>query len=369
MSQKPLSDKALRDTLAFYDAAHGVAAKAAILAGIGVNTFKHRLQMARNKFGITAPTVKADQGIQKRAEQLSELNQLQKEVVVLRQALSEKGKITKIPAPKRRPTSDRDRVRVIMMDSHGSHIDPAAFAAFRADVAILDPDEFVGIGDHVDAGGFLAAHHTMGYLAQLDESAWADDLGAWENQLNSLQEAAGNARWTLLEGNHEKRIEQWAVQQTLGNRKDAEMLMRAMSPQDRLNYVKRGIDYVRYGELREGVPVRGAVRLGKCYFTHGTYCGPNAARNHAAKFGAPVVYGHTHTPSTYFGKTVHGGTHAAWNFGCLSKMAPRYMHNTPDNWAHGYGIQLIAKSGHFTTIHVPIIKGVSYLPTAFRSQK
>jgi len=305
--------------------------------------------------------------VARRAAQLADLEALTKEVVALRQALVEKSKAPKIPKAHHRPASDRDRIRVIMPDSHGSHADLAAFAAFHADVALLNPDEFVGLGDHMDAGGFLAQHHTMGYLAQLDESSWAADLAAWEGQLNLLQKAAPRAKFTILEGNHEQRVEKWAVQSTIGNRGDAEMLMRAMAPQHRLDYAGRGIDYVRYGELREGCAVRGAVRLGKCYFTHGTYCGPNAAQKHASKFGAPVVYGHTHTPAAFFGKTVHGGVHAAWNFGCLSKMAPRFMHNAPDNWGHGYGLQLVSKSGHFTTIHVPIINGVSYLPTAFRA--
>lgn len=366
-----LTDDVLRQTLAFYDAAHGNLSKAAALAGLCRSTFLTRLAAARRRFGMKAvPAMRqaaVDQAVKQREEETLELKHLRKENAVLRQSLSE-GHAPKIPKARARAPSDRDRVRVIMPDSHGSHIDPEAFAAFLADVKALDPDEFVGLGDHMDAGGFLAQHHVMGYLAQLDESAYADDLAAWETQLNSLQEAAPNAAFTILEGNHEKRFETWAVQQALGNAKDAQTLLEAVSPQYRLDYKKRRIDYVRYGELRDGMNVRGAVRLGKCYVTHGVYCGPNAALRHAQKFGAPVVYGHTHTPAAYFGKSAHGGVHAAWNFGCLCKMAPRYMHNSVDNWGHGYGIQLVAKSGHFTTIHVPIIKGISYLPTAFRGQ-
>lgn len=368
-NQYSVTDADLRSALKFFHAARGVAAHAAKLAGLSRQTFLGRLAAARRKFGdktAVAP-VKVDKAVAQRAAETDELAALRRENVVLRDALAHRAvaKAPKLPKAKARSGKD-DTVRVIMPDSHAHHIDAPAFAAFLADVKTLNPDEFVGLGDHVDAGGFLAAHHVLGYVAQLDECSWEQDLAAWESQLNALQAAASVAKFTILAGNHCTRVEKWAVQQSLGNQRDAEMLRRALAPEDRLDYAGRGIDYVKYGEQREGVPVRGAVRLGKCYFTHGFALGKDAARNHAIKFGAPVVYGHTHTPATYFGKTVHGGVHAAWNFGCLCKLAPRYMHNNPDNWAHGYGIQLIARSGLFTTIHVPIIKGVSYLPSAFK---
>ncbi len=362
----PMTDKLLKEALGFYTAAAGNVTRAAKLAGLTRPTFKDRLSRARAKFGSTT-IVPEDKGAARRAQDSRELDQLRKENVLLRSALTNKAAVKpqKLPKAKTRSGKD-DTIRVIMPDSHAQHIDTAAFAAFLADVKLLDPDEFVGLGDHVDAGGFLAQHHTMGYVAQLDECSWEQDLAAWESQLNALQAAAGRAKFTILAGNHCVRPEKWAVQQSLGNQRDAEMLKRAVAPEYRLDYAGRGIDFVEYGEQREGVPVRGAVRLGKCYFTHGFALGKDAARNHALKFGAPVVYGHTHTPAAYFGKTVHGGVHAAWNFGCLCKLAPRYMHNNPDNWAHGYGLQLVARSGLFTTIHVPIIKGQSFLPTAFK---
>ncbi len=369
MAQPPITDAELRSTLKFFHAARGVLSHAAKLAGLSRSTFASRLAGARRKFGETAAVVPkaVDKAVAQRALEADELGALRRENVVLRDALARKAvaKAPKLPKAKTRSGKD-DTVRVIMPDSHAHHIDGPAFAAFLADVKTLNPDEFVGLGDHCDAGGFLAAHHILGYVAQLDECSWEQDLAAWESQLNALTNAASRAKITLLAGNHESRVEKWAVQQSLGNQRDAGMLRAALSPEDRLDYAGRGIDYVQYGEQREGVPVRGAIRIGKCYFTHGFALGKDAARNHAIKFGAPVVYGHTHTPATYFGKTVHGGVHAAWNFGCLCKLAPRYMHNNPDNWAHGYGIQLIARSGLFTTIHVPIIKGVSYLPSAFK---
>lgn len=364
MSTAPLSPKTLRDTLKFLALAAGHKANAALLAGIPVTTFQARVKQALALPGAKAP-VKVDRGTLQRAAESHELEALRTEAALLREQLAARVKVPKFPKVKRRSGKD-DYVRVIIPDTHSQHIDPQAFAAVLEDIKALNPDELVGLGDHLDCGGFLAQHHVIGTVAQMDEVSYSEDLACWEKQLNLLQSAAPRAKITLLEGNHEERVERWCVQQTLGNQRDAELLRRTLCPEFRLDYKGRGIDYVRHGELREGVPVRGAIRLGKCYFTHGFALGKDAARNHAIKFGAPVVYGHTHTPSTYFGRSVHGGVHAAWNFGTLAKANPRYMHNNPDNWGLGWGLQLVSRSGHFTTVHVPIIQGESYLPHILR---
>lgn len=354
MSGHPLTKQQKRDTMKWFRAANGNVSQAARLAGLLRSTMAARVR----DLGLRDTYQPVDR---KDVEEAKELARLRKENTLLREQLHAKAKTPKIPKVTLR-AGTRDSLRVIIPDSHGRHIDPRAFAAFMADMRYLIPDEIVGVGDHLDCGGFLAKHHTLGYVAQLDESSYADDLKAWEEQLNMIQSVNPKARVVLLEGNHEARVERHAVMETLGNAKDAELVRRALCPQYRLDYEKRRIEYVRYGEIHPGHDIRGAIRLGKCWFTHGNACGPGAAKKTAEKFGAPVVYGHTHTPAAYFGKSVGGGVQAAWNFGTLAKFAPRFMHNNPDNWGHGYGIQFIASSGHFTTIHVPIINGVSFLP-------
>ena len=59
--------------------------------------------------------------------------------------------------------------------------------------------------------------------------------------------------------------------------------------------------------------------------------------------------------------TVGAGEIGVWSFGCLALKQQLYQHSRPSNHVHGYGIQLVSRSGHFLTISVPIIKGVSYL--------
>lgn len=358
----------LKRTLAYLDAAQGNATHGARLAGLPRQTFVARLSEARRRLDPNAvlPAQVSHPDVVRHAAEAAELISYRKEVGILRQALATRGKVAPLKVPARRAKAPKSLTRVIIPDSHGSHIDPDAQRAFLQDLKALDPDEIVGLGDHVDCGGFLAAHHTLGYVAQLDEVGYEADLNAWGTFLDAIQKAAPRAHIHILEGNHELRIQRWAVDQALGNGKNADFLNRAVGPEYRLDYKGRGIRYAHYGEFHDGLPARGIIRIGKCFFTHGFSLGTRAAENHARKVGGPVVYGHTHTAAGFYGSTVKEGAIAAWNFGTLSKRAPRYMHNNPDNWSLGYGTQFVAPSGLFTTFGIPIIDGTSLLPDIMR---
>ena len=66
----------------------------------------------------------------------------------------------------KRPTKDDDTFcRVIIPDSHGCYIDEGAAAAMLADLAVIRPASIIMLGDHLDCGGFLAQHHTIGFVA------------------------------------------------------------------------------------------------------------------------------------------------------------------------------------------------------------
>lgn len=95
-----------------------------------------------------------------------------------------------------------DITRVIIPDSHGASIDPDAAAAFLADLKRLDPEQIVMLGDHLDCGGFLAAHHTLGFVAETSLT-YAQDVKACNLFLDAIQAAAPRARIDYLAGNHE----------------------------------------------------------------------------------------------------------------------------------------------------------------------
>jgi predicted phosphodiesterase len=268
--------------------------------------------------------------------------------------------------PARRVKRAREYTRVIIPDTHGSAIDTAAAAAFLADLKGLDPEEIVMLGDHVDCGGFLAQHHTLGYVAQTEYS-YCDDLAATNQLLDLIQDAAPRARIHYIEGNHERRVETWCVTQTLRHQKDCEMLRKAFAPEYQLHLAERGITYYRQATSYMGLRIPGAIQLGKCFFWHGVSTAKHAASVNLHQFSGNVVYGHTHREDSSSRRPVNIGDIRAWNPGCLCQLQPLWCHTRPTDWNHGYGVQSVLPSGEFLHINVPIIEGRSLLMPIWKS--
>lgn len=253
-----------------------------------------------------------------------------------------------------------DVLRVIIPDSHGSAIDPAAASAFLSDLKKIDPHEIVMGGDHVDCGGFLAQHHTLGYVAQTDYS-YTEDIAAANTFLDAIQAAAPRARIHYIEGNHERRVETWCVTESLRNEKDAKMLRRFLAPEYMLRLKERGITYYRQSEHYMGINIPGAIRLGKCFFWHSVSTAKQAAAVNLRQFAANVVYFHTHREDFASGVPVGKGDIGAWNFGCLCKRQPLWQHTRPTDWTTGYGVQCVSPKQNFLTIPARIVDGQSLL--------
>lgn len=265
--------------------------------------------------------------------------------------------ITPSKPPKR---GKDDLVRVIIPDTHGAKVDEAALAACLGDIKSLNPDEIILLGDHVDAGGFLAQHHTMGFVA---ESAYTyeSDIAATNAFLDALSTAAPRAKVEYIEGNHERRIEQWALTQTLRNSRDAEFLRRAFAPEFLLRLKERGIAYYRQSEFYDDLPLPGTIRKGKCYFTHGTSTSKQATTVTLNSFAGNVCFGHTHREQSSSARPVHAGQIRAWNPGCLCELQPLWQHGNPVSWTHGWALQLANRNGEFLHLNIPIVNGKSLL--------
>lgn len=251
-------------------------------------------------------------------------------------------------------------IRVIVPDSHGSAIDPAARRAFLADVRRLDPDEIVLLGDHADLSGVLSRHAPLA-LADLEYS-YTRDIEAAASFLDDLAAAAPRARsWHYLEGNHEAHLERWAVQ-TFSSRLDARTVIDTLSPAVLLRLDERGIRYYRQHERYQGLAIPNTIRLGRCYFTHGSFVSKHATAAHVEAFGVSVVHGHTHRAQAYVTRTITSEAIGGWCPGTLAKLRPTYLHTKPSAWTHGYAVQFVAKrSGRFLHVNVPIVKGTSLL--------
>jgi len=277
-----------------------------------------------------------------------------------------KAKRGTIPKTSTRKRKKDDWVRVIITDTHGSKVDPAAFAAVMGDIKKLDPDEIIHLGDSIDCGGFLAEHHTLGFVAET-EYTYEDDVLKANEQFDEIQRIAPRAKFHLIEGNHERRVESYCVTKALRNGTDAEYLRRLISPHTLLQIKERGINYYREGEMHRGATIPGWLRLGKCWFVHGISTAKHAAAVHLAKAGGNIVYGHTHRIDSAHDELTNVGTVAAWNPGCLCTKQPLWRHSSPTGWGTGYAVQIVAKSGEFLHLNVPIIDGKSLLMPLFHT--
>lgn len=249
-------------------------------------------------------------------------------------------------------------VRVIVPDVHGDKADGPACKAMMNDIARLDPDEIVLLGDLVDANATFNSHQRS-YTDELEES-YDLDVKCANAFLDELQRVAPRAKMYGLEGNHDAHVERWAARIMI-NKRDADMLVEKMGPETVLDLKRRGIKYFREKQTHMGLSVPGAIRLGRCFFTHGISHSKHAADAHLDLFGASVVFGHVHRSMGVIRKNAVTGAFGAWCPGSLSQLQPLYRHTCPTTWTHGYGLQFVNKSGLFQHINVSIVKGKSLL--------
>jgi predicted phosphodiesterase len=249
-------------------------------------------------------------------------------------------------------------LRVIVPDSHGQSIDPQASRAFLDDLRYLDPGEMVLLGDHLDAGGVFSAHPRQ----SPDELSYSyvDDCKAANDFLDLIQARAKNATIHYLEGNHEFHLARWAAR-TFSSRADAEHAVARLGPAAELRLKGRGIRYYRADVQHHGIASPGAIRLGRCVFTHGSRAGKYATAATLDDFGCNVVHGHTHRAQSFMRRTAASGEIGAWCPGTLSVLQPIYLHTSVSSWSHGYAIQFVQNDGRFVHVNVPIARGVSML--------
>lgn len=274
----------------------------------------------------------------------------------------ERLKKAKFSFPKTRKAKPlKTFIRLIIPDTHGSIIDQAAMAML-GDVQQFAPSirEVILMGDHLECGGFLAQHHTLGFVAT-SQYTFTDDAVACNIFLDRLQGLVPHADFHYLEGNHENRIERWIVDQVVGNAQDKKYLNDLFSTSSVLSLAKRGINFYSSGQFY-GLRVPGAIKLGKCHFLHGSNHGKDVARKMAGAFGGNVVFAHVHTQQSVTIRTVTGGEIGSWCPGCLCQLQPLYRHSSITDWSHGYAFQIVdAASGEFLHINVPIVDGRSLL--------
>jgi hypothetical protein len=251
--------------------------------------------------------------------------------------------------------------RAIVSDLHGQQMDQPAFAAFVRDLKMIQPRQVFILGDWIDCGGWLSEHPTL-HLGET-EGSFVDDIGAGNQSLDAIQDAAPKAEIWYWEGNHDWRIIKTMLKLVKGHKGDAEFMKRLWGVKRLLNLTERGIGFVPHDVIQPGMRVRGLKRFGDWSFSHGPFksCGKTALDRNLSRLKCNFAQGHIHrllhaTQQSADQQTIH-----AYSFGCLCQMAPFYMENNPTDWSHGFGLQEVNRDGTATTWPVAIEDGVSRL--------
>jgi hypothetical protein len=263
-------------------------------------------------------------------------------------------------SPTKRTSSSKHFNRVLVPDSHGAHIDEAAAQAFLGDLERIQPAEVVWMGDHLDCGGFLAQHHTMGFVAEADVE-FEDDIDAANQFMDAVQKRTPNAVHHVLTGNHEHRIERWCITQSLGKQRTAQRLLDALGMRAVLHLDKRGWHYHPRGEMEQTHGrVRGAIKLGNCYFVHDVSIASDPCSVALNRYACNVAFGDTHRLVSRVGRKAEKDIFAA-TVGYLAKPQPYWQETRVTDWSHGYGLQIVANENELLHINVPIVGAKSLL--------
>lgn len=263
-------------------------------------------------------------------------------------------------SPTSRKVSSRHFHRVLVPDTHGAHIDPQAAAAFLGDLEYLRPSEVVWLGDHLDCGGFLAQHHTIGFVAETDIE-YVDDIAAANEFFDEVQKRTPNAVHHVLTGNHEHRIERWCCTQALSKRRTAQLLLDALGMRAVLHLDKRGMHYYPRGAMEQTHGrIRGAIKLNNCYFVHDVSIAADPCSVALNRYACNVSFGDTHRLIMRVGRKAEKDIFAA-TCGYLAKPQPFWNETRVTDWTQGYGLQIQSGEHEVLHINVPIVGGRSLL--------
>jgi predicted phosphodiesterase len=247
---------------------------------------------------------------------------------------------------------------VAQTDTHYPYQDEAALACFFAAVAEVKPDLGVITGDLIDAATF----------SRWDPKTFKE-AEAYSFKEKEIDPANANIDYLLkyckkviyVAGNHEGRVQTAAVK--LGRLGAG--IHDLISPKVLLSAgrSKREFQWIDYHEDFKKAHYKITPRL---LALHGLSTAKHAPAKHLEKLKSySVVYGHTHRRQSDTRRDpISDLVHEAMSGGCLSTLAPKYMHGNPNEWAHGCTLGYCRFDGTKHTLYnIGIEHGQCVLPS------
>lgn len=193
-------------------------------------------------------------------------------------------------------------------------------------------DEVVCLGDLMDFDCVSA--HNINKLRLVEGKRIQKDYDHGNRFLDRWQKATGNATWTLIEGNHDERIERYMDTNPA--------LEGSLEMSTKLDLEKRGIRWVRFWTRGE------TYSIGNAHFIHGQYTNKYHTERTASDYGVCTFYGHTHDVQE-MPKTLRGAdkTIIGQSMGCLCRYNQPYMRGRPSKWQQAFGEFYFMPNGFF----------------------
>lgn len=166
--------------------------------------------------------------------------------------------------------------------------------------------------------------------------------------LDELEQATAGSERIMLRGNHDYMVERY-----IDEHPEVEGFIEV---EKGLKLKERGVKYV------DSYPHGDLFNIGKLYFDHGHFIGPNSARKHLDRYGVSVMYGHTNQTAIAT-KSLHGHNKvlSAFNIGCLCdiKVYNRlFMNGIPNDWNQAFATVDVRDNGDFNAYIHNIFDGM-----------
>ena len=194
---------------------------------------------------------------------------------------------------------------------------------------------------YLNLGDFLDFNELSSYVegkpgAVVEDVAETFEAGnqILQRHLELVRGRNPNARFVLLQGNHDYRAVSYAEKHP-GLKKHLDV------PRN-LRLKERNVEWIESwskGKL---------FKLGNAYFTHGLITGKYAASRMVDHYGVCIYFGHTHDVS-FFPKVRHGDdkTLEGGSLGCLCNYDQQYLKGAPTNWAQAVTTLFLQPSGNY----------------------
>jgi hypothetical protein len=230
-----------------------------------------------------------------------------------------------------------------MSDTHVEHRDEDAVDVYLQFAKLYDPHIHLIGGDFVDAEGI--SHWPPHDFKPRD---FGREIIEARELLKQIVRSTPNASNRIyLTGNHEDWIRQAMLAEMPG-------FFDALRRLELVPDLKVLLDLDKFKYTL--IPLNEVVRMGRLHVIHGWYTGNSHPKKHLDTFMADVSYFHLHDKQSTHKTSVYGKVEANSN-GCLCKKNPHYTKGMPTNWAQGFPIWEIKRSGEYRRIFIDINEG------------